>query len=241
MATTTGFPSVDQLLTELDTAAPGGYRAVLHGSAARGQHIPGWSDINVLLIFELLNTNTLERLRQPLRAWQKSAGTLPLMLSHAEWLRSADAYPLEIAEMRTGYRVLRGDDPLAAMQVRTTDLRQALERELRGKLLRLRQGYALLHGEPKNLGNLVRRSIGSVLFLCRGMLVLAGRQPAEDPIELVHQAGTLASFEGDDVARIVTRRGTDGWECTESDMRGYLAAVEQAARFVDHFQRGVAS
>ncbi len=41
------------------------------------------------------------------------------------------------------YRVLRGSDPLAGMEVRPADLRAALEREFRGKLMRLRQGYAL--------------------------------------------------------------------------------------------------
>lgn len=229
---------LDRFMAELDAAGIGAFRAVLHGSAARDQHIPGWSDINVVLILEAITTETLQRLREPLARWRAETEALPLLLTHAEWLRSADAYPLEIAEMRTAYRVLRGDDPLAELSVVPADLRQALERELRGKLLRLRQGYALLAHEPARMGEFVRRSISAVLFLCRCLVVLAGKKPPLDPVDLANMAGRVAGFDGPALARIVTRRGVKEWECTEADMRGYLAAVEQAARFVDNFQTG---
>ena len=229
---------LDRFLAELDAAGIGGYRAVLHGSAARDQHIPGWSDVNVVLVLDAITTETLQRLKGPLTRWRAETDALPLLLTHAEWLRSVDAYPLEIAEMRTAYRVLRGEDPLAELTVAPADLRQALERELRGKLLRLRQGYALLADEPRRMGDFVRRSISAVLFLCRGLVVLAGKKPPLDPVDLANMAGRVAGFDGPALARIVTRRGVKGWECTEADMRGYLAAVEQAARFVDNFQIG---
>ena len=140
--------------------------------------------------------------------------------------------------MRTGYRVLRGTDPLAGLEVRPADLRQALEREFRGKLLRLRQVYALLGDDAPALGDVVRQSIPAILLLCRGLLVLAGQTPPGDPVELVNQAGRVAGFAGPAVARIVTRRGQEGWACSPEDLRGYLAAVETAAGFVDHFQIG---
>jgi hypothetical protein len=232
---------IDTLLKALDQAGLSGYSAVLHGSAARGQHIPGWSDINLVLVTEDLGTDTLERLRKPLADWRATAGTLPLMLTRTEWQRSADAYPLEISEMRTGYQVLRGPDPLNGLHVHPADLRLALERELRGKLLRLRQAYVLLSADDAELGMVVRRSISAVLFLCRGLLVLTGEKPPNDPVELAHAAGKAASFDGAALARIVTHRGTEGWKCTEGDMRGYLGAVEQAARFVDHYQTGARS
>jgi hypothetical protein len=229
---------LERFLKELDAAGIGPYRAVLHGSAARDQHIPGWSDVNVVLILDTMTTETLHRLKGPLTRWRDQSAAMPLMLTHEEWLRAADAYPLEIAEMRTGYRVLRGEDPVAELTVSAADLRQALERELRGKLLRLRQGYALLADEPKKMGDFLRRSVSAVLFLCRGLVVLAGKKPPLDPVDLANMAGRVAGFDGPALARIVTRRGVNEWECTEADVRGYLAAVEQAARFVDHFQTG---
>lgn len=230
--------SIEQLISDLDHADLGEYSAVLHGSAARGQYLAGWSDVNVVLIVDTIGTDTLERLHRPLARWRELARALPLILTRMEWRRSADAYPLEIAEMRTAYRVLKGSDPLVGLEVRPAELRQALERELRGKLLRLRQGYALLNGDGPKLGEFVRRSVSTILFLSRGIMLLVGEIPPGDPVDLVQAVGRTAGFDGDFLARIVTRRGTADWICTEADMRGYLVAVESAARFVDHFQIG---
>ena len=230
--------AITRFLADLDQAGLDPYSAVLHGSAARGEWIAGQSDINVVLVLEAIDTNVLERLQAPLRKWEQAGGALPLLLTRAEWVRSADSYPLEIAEMRTGYTVLRGDDPVAGLTVRPADLRQALERDWRGKLLRLRQGYALLNDDPGMLGEFVRRSLPAILFLARGTLVLAGRTPPRDSVTLAQVLGTLAGFDPDPVTRIVTHRADAAWRCTEGEMRGYLAAVEAAARYVDHHQIG---
>lgn len=229
---------IDRFLADLDRLALSGASVVLHGSAARGQYLPGWSDVNLLLVLESLGTDTLDRLRPLLRWWKVEARSVPLLLTRAEWARAADAYPLEIAEMRSGYRVLRGTDPLASLEVRPGDLRQALEREFRGKLLRLRQMYALLGDDGPALGEAVRRTVPSILLLCRGLLVMARVAPPDDPVELVNQAGTVAGFSGPAVARVVTRRGQADWACTEHELQGYLAAVETAASYVDHFSTG---
>jgi predicted nucleotidyltransferase len=227
-----------KFLADLDRVWPSGYSAVLFGSAARGQYLPGWSDINVLLIADRLTPAALREAREALSRWRVSAEALPLLFGKEEWLRSADAYPLEIAEMRTGYKVLRGADPLSGMTVRPDDLRAALEREFRGKLMRLRQGYALFAPESDELTEFVRSSASSVLLLCRGLLVLTGDPvPAEAPAVVV-AAGTRAGFAPDAIIRIIAARSNQGWRAAEEDVQGYLAAVEAAARFVDHFQIG---
>lgn len=229
---------VDSFLADLDAAWPGRYSAVLFGSAARGQHIPGWSDINVLLVAEALGPEELTAVRPALAAWRAGSQALPLLFSRSEWHRSADAYPLEIAEMRTAYRVLRGTDPLTGMRVHPADLRSALEREFRGKLMRLRQGFALYGAEPKELTEFVRRSASSLLLLCRGLLVLRGGAIPVEPSAVIAAAAEVAGFSPAAMDRIIARRADSGWQCTEADVREYLLSVEQAARFIDHFQTG---
>lgn len=227
-----------RFLADLDRAWPGGYTAVLFGSAAREQFIPDWSDINVLLIAESLAPAALRAGRDALARWREEAQALPLLFSHEEWRRSADAYPLEIAEMKSGYRLLRGQDPLQDMQVRPADLRAALEREFRGKLMRLRQGYALFTPQSADLTEFVRSSASSVLLLCRGLLILTDQPIPSDAPATVVAAGQVASFDVGAITRIVAARGDSRWQCSEDEVRGYLLAVEAAARFVDHFQIG---
>jgi hypothetical protein len=229
---------VNRFLEDLDRIWPGGYAAVLFGSAARGEYLAGWSDINVLLVADQVTPESLRSLREPLSRWRESAETLPLLFATPEWQRCADAYPLEIAEMRTGYRVLRGTDPLNGMEVRPADLRAALEREFRGKLMRLRQGYALFASGSEELTEFVRSSASSVLLLCRGLLLLADKPVPRDAPAVVAAAGDRAGFVPDATTRIIAARTDPAWRCAEEDAQGYLAAVEAAARFVDHFQIG---
>ncbi len=229
---------VARFLAELDQAGAGPQAVVLHGSAARGQYLPGWSDINLLLVFQGISLEMLRAMQRPLGRWRDAAGTLPLMLAEAEWRRAADVYPLEIAEMRTAYRVVRGGDPLAGLAVRRADLRAALEREVRGKLLRLRQGYALFAGRPAELSRFIRRSVAAALFLFRGLAVLAGQEPPREDPALAILAGRIAGFDPQSVEPIVTHRGDERWRCSDQVLAGYLGAVETAARFVDHYQIG---
>ena len=84
--------------------------------------------------------------------WRKSGYEPPLLIRRPEWARATDVFPIEITDMRCGYEVLRGADPVAGLAVAPADLRQALEREFRGKLLRLRQGYVAAAGDPVALG-----------------------------------------------------------------------------------------
>ena len=69
--------------------------------------------------------------------WEAAGQPPPIILSTVDWERSADAFPLEIADMALAYRVLRGDNPLASIAVDRADLRRALERELRAACIAL--------------------------------------------------------------------------------------------------------
>jgi predicted nucleotidyltransferase len=230
---------IDRLLADLDRLWPGGYAAVLFGSAARGQFIPGWSDINVLVVADRLVPGDLRQARDALASWRESAEALPLLFTLEEWRRSADAYPLELTEMKYGYRLLRGADPLAGMTVRPADLRLALEREFRGKLMRLRQGYALFEPGSAELSEFLRSSASSVLLLCRGLLALASEAIPAEPPAVIQAAARRAGFAPEAVETVVQRRADESWRAGDEVVLGYLAAIETAARYVDHFQIGV--
>jgi hypothetical protein len=163
---------------------------------------------------------------------------LPLLFTEPEWRRSADAYPLELAEMRTRYDVVRGTDPLASLVVRRHDLRLAIERELRGKLMRLRQAWALGGDDVAQMSELLRRSASSILLLCRGIVLLTGEAVPAGPDDVVSATARIAGFPAEAIGTVVRNRGEQAWRCTAEQWQGYLAAVESAARFVDHYQHG---
>lgn len=139
---------VEPFLRECDRVLGRGYSAVLYGSLVRGEYLDGWSDVNLLLVLESASPDVLLTLDTAFAGWARSHQPPPLLLSRPEWRRAADVFPVEITDIRGAYRLLRGVDPLAEVRVERSELRAALERDLRGRLLRLRQGFVALAADP---------------------------------------------------------------------------------------------
>jgi len=234
--------SVDRVVTPFlaaaDAALGAGYSALLYGSAARGDFLAGRSNINLLLVLDDPAPARLRALAPAFAAWRKTSSEPPLLISRGEWARATDVFPIEITDMRAGYRVLRGIDPLSGATVRRGDLRQALERELRGKLLRLRQGYAAAAGDEKLLGELAAGSAGTILVLLRSLLHLAGRAIPPAPAGLATDAAALIGAPAQALLGPVQRRGERGWRCTAAEFEQYLEAVARAVGYVDQLQLG---
>jgi hypothetical protein len=229
---------VTPFLTQVDAALDGGYSAILYGSAARGDFVPGRSDINLMLIVDDLSPRALAALSAPFATWRKSGYEPPLVIGRSEWQRASDVFPIEISDMRCGYEVLRGEDPVAGLTVVPADLRHALERELRGKLLRLRQGYVAGAGDSERLGSLAARSSSTVTVLLRGLLVLLGRAVPREPIELAAAAAAAMGIEGEPFLNVIRHRADSGWRCSPVEFAGYMDGVARAAAFLDQLQLG---
>jgi len=229
---------VTPFLAVADAALGAGYSAVLYGSAVRGDFAPGRSDINLMLVLDDASPAVLRSLGGGLREWRKSGYEPPLLLTRAEWDRASDAFPIEITDMRVAYSVLRGADPLVGVTVAPTDLRRALEREFRGKLLRLRQGYAASAGEPAALGALAGASAGTIMVLLRCLLALLGCAVPAGPLELAAAASAVLGDEGEHLLNVIRHRSERGWRCSPEEFENYLGAVAHAARFLDQLQPG---
>jgi len=79
---------------------------VLYGSAARGTHVPGRSDMNTLLICDAVDEALFARLEPAVREWGRAGHPAPLILTEREWRTSADAFPIEYEDIREAHRLL---------------------------------------------------------------------------------------------------------------------------------------
>ncbi len=134
--------------------------------------------------------------------------------------------------------VLRGPDPLVGLAVVPADLRHALEREFRGKLLRLRQGYVAAAGDTAALGTLAGRSAGTVMVLLRALLVLLQRPVPREPVELAAAAAAAMGMDGEPLLGVIRHRSDRGWRSSPSEFEGYMDSVARAAVFLDQLQLG---
>src|SRR5256884_5527021 len=176
---------------------------LLYGSAARGTHVPKRSDVNTLLICDAVDGALFDALGPVVRVWTKAGHPAPLILTEREWRESADAFPIEYADMREAHRLLAGRDPWSGIEVDRGHLRRQLEHELMGKLVRLRQAYAALQEDPKQLARVVVGSSGGFFTMLRAVLRLGGRPVPASPADLVRNAAALAAFPADALAPLV--------------------------------------
>jgi hypothetical protein len=209
---------------------------LLYGSAARGTHVPNRSDVNTLLICDAVDEELFARLDAVVRAWIKGGHPAPLILTEAEWRSSADAFAIEYDDIREAHRVLAGRDPWAGVTVQRDDVRRQLEHELLGKLVRLRQAYAALRGDSKQLARVIVGSAGGFFTMLRAVLRLDGQTPPADAPSLVRAAGALVGFPPDGLAPLVAHAsGGTALQLRPGDPlpAAYLSAVARTAEFVN--------
>lgn len=229
---------LDPLLAKFDALLGGSYGAVLYGSAARGEPVTERSDVHVLLILDDVSPARLRALGPAFKEWARAGYHAPLLLSRREWGRSGDAFPIEITDIKSAHRVLRGADPVGGVEVDPADLRAALERDLASGLMRFRQAWALHSAEPAKLGEVARGAAAPMVALCRGVLALAGRAVPVPADAVVREAALLTGGAPDAIAAVVAAGRQKGWKCPPDIFEGFLAAVDAAARYVDRSSPG---
>lgn len=174
----------EALVAELRKAIGEELRGVLlYGSAAAGDFVPGASDYDVLIVASRLDVEALGKLSGPIKAWCASGNSAPQCFTPEELNNSADAFPIEFLDMQQSRKVIYGADPLAALAIADDHLRLQLERELKGKLLLLRQKSLQVLDKPSELLSLLIASSTTFLVLSRAGLRLFQRDVPRQKVD----------------------------------------------------------
>lgn len=188
--------SLDELVKQLGAVHGSAMRAVvLYGSAASDEAVAGHSDKNVLVIVSALSLDTLRRLAQTVRAWQEAGNPPPLTLTEDEWIRSADIFPMEYADILERHRVLAGALPLDGITVDAAHLRLQVEQEAMGKMLRLRRGVMTAGTDAGKQLELLRASFSALLIIFRAVLRLYGEKPPRDALAVIRATAARCGFD----------------------------------------------
>ena len=151
----------------------------LYGSGARGEYVPKKSDINLLMV---LSDNGIERLGDATDAvakWRKRNVRVPLVMTRGYIESSLDAFPLEFFNIRSAYQVIHGEDILKDVVIQKEDLRLQCERELKAKLLLLRESFLGANNKSHLLRELVAQSLSAFISIFKALLYLKGDEVPE--------------------------------------------------------------
>lgn len=207
----------------------------VYGSAATEEYKPKKSDINVLVVLEEPAIRNLQPAQKKSSKWLKQ-GVHPLFLTEEYIERSLDSFPIEFLNMKTAYLHLMGRDVLAELELAPGDLRLQCERELKGKLLHLRQRYVMTQGRKNELLLLIRESIVAFSAIFRALLYLKGRDVPSNKQDAILQTCKEFGLDVGLFSRLISvRKGDDKPTPDElgSLVASYIRQIRTLSQYVD--------
>ena len=137
----------------------------------------GPDDANLLIVTTDLEPATLRALADPVRWWIKKTASWPRLFTTALIHDSLDVFPIEMLELSQRRRVLHGSDPFVSVKIDHAALRIQCERELREKMMRLREAYVEHHG-TYDLVDVSRQTFARIFRAC--LVLFDMPVPADD-------------------------------------------------------------
>jgi len=147
---------------------------ILYGSGAGSDFNPHTSDLNFLIILSEEAIDHLDKAIETVSRWRKRNVATPLFMTKSYIESSLDSYPLEFLNMKKNYILVYGEDILKDISLQPHHLRLQCEREIKGKLLLLREGFLETEGKQKRIKELIKASITAFISIFNGLLYLKG-------------------------------------------------------------------
>lgn len=114
------------------------YSCVFYGSAVRGEHVAGQSDINLLIVLSEATPEAHSVIAETIRGRPRIE---PFVLGRKGFERSRLVFALKFASIQRNYRVLHGEDILADFTPDRSMLRFLCEQSIRNLRLRLKHAF----------------------------------------------------------------------------------------------------
>lgn len=148
---------------------------LVYGSAARGEFLPGYSNVNLLILLEQVTQPVLQAWAGLGKTWDSEKIIAPLLLTQEDLRQSSDVFPLEFLNIRDHHVLLQGTDPFPDLPVNAARLLFQCEQELRGNLLRIRQRYVEGWARVEAVQALLPLSLTALIPCLRGVYRLLDR------------------------------------------------------------------
>jgi hypothetical protein len=210
---------------------------ILYGSAAGGSYIRGKSDINLLVVLTPAGMNKFTDVLDPVKSWKKRHVAVPLIMTR-DFIESAlDSYPIEFLNMKNSHILIYGENILSELKFNPADLRLQIERELRGKLILLRQGYLEAEGKARQIRQLIANSLTAFISIFNALLYFKQGKAPQGRRDTIKEAGKL--FTIDEAVFILCADIKEGRDKLSSEevvdvFRKYLREVDNICNIVDH-------
>jgi len=167
-------PFQDEVLKRHDDQI---HSITITGSALSDDFDPKTSDVNSVFVLHAMDLEFLEFLAPLGKTYGKKRIASPLIMTPEYILNSLDVFPMEFLNIRLLHDTIFGEDLFQNLVIDRSNLRLQCERELKARLIGLRQGYLSSSGDAKILMDLFINTISGYLPVFKGIIFILGKEP----------------------------------------------------------------
>jgi len=209
---------------------------MLYGSATGKDYRPGKSDINFMIVLSEEGIEHLNQAFEIVKKWRKRNVAIPVFLTENYVETSTDVFPIEYLNFRSNYVPVYGKDILKDLSFKPEFIRLQCEREIKGKLLLLRQVYLETSGKGRALKEVISQSIRAFVAIFEALLHVKGLELPKEKLQIIQAAAQAFDLDSSLFEKLLDVKD-DRIKPGEDEMRGlfqkYLAEVRKLSKQVD--------
>jgi hypothetical protein len=195
-------PSVAEKIKPMVQDLLGAHASTIHsfhlvGSAVIPDYNEKLSDINSVVVLHSMDLKFVEFLAPLGKKYGKKHIAAPLVMTPEYIRNSLDAFPIEFLDFKLIHKTIYGEDLLKDLQVDGPHVRLQCEREIKARLIGLRQGYIASLGKKEQLTAVLIRSITGTMALFRAIILLLGKEPPIPRTDVIKTFGVTTNIDID--------------------------------------------
>lgn len=193
-------PAVAEKMTPLLDHLIGAHSSNIHsihivGSAVISDYNEKLSDINSVVVLRDMDLKFVTFLAPLGKKYGKKRIAAPLVMTPEYIKSSLDAFPIEFLDFKLIHKTVYGPDIFNDLEIDKPHLRLQCERELKTKLIHLRQGYISSLGKKQLLAAVLVRSFTGSMALFRAIVSLLGKTPPVLRTDVIAAYGAAAGID----------------------------------------------
>lgn len=221
-----------------------GYRGNIHSIHVTGRAVtddfdPKTSDINSIIVLDEMDLKFLELLAPRGKKYRKQKVSAPLIMTPKYISSSLDVFPIEFLNFKLMHETVYGEDILEELEIQHGDLRHQCEREIKSKLIALRQGYLSSMGDAKAIAEGLVDAITAHMRLFRGIIAVLGKTPPATWNEVLDKLGQVTAVDCSVYRQVLDeKRKREKLPLTRLNtlFEEYYSATEKLGKVLDEIQ-----
>jgi hypothetical protein len=188
-----------------------GYHEAIHslhivGSAVTPDFREKGSVIHSVIILHNIDFAFIQFIASLGKKYSKKGIAAPLIMTPQYIRDSINVFPMEFHDYQLIHKTVAGEDVFKDIAISKDFLKLQCEREVKVRLLGLRQSYISSLGDKKRLADILSHSVVGCMPLIRGVLYLVGKEPPVKRHDAVRAFLELTLIDGEIFERLLQLR-----------------------------------